>query len=83
MNYYCKLNFLMLISICWAQVSTPSTPKSVYFDETLEITKIILPSFNVEEFLIEDENELRSNDTKPYRFANPILVNLNMENSGQ
>tara|TARA_Y100001970_G_C14232065_1_gene859260 strand:- start:879 stop:3230 length:2352 start_codon:yes stop_codon:yes gene_type:complete len=60
----------------------PSTPKSFYINETIPIPNITLPSFDVEQFLTEDENELRSIETKPYRFANPISVDLDMENSG-
>ena len=78
---YIKFN-LLIISICWSQVSVPSTPKSFYTNENIQISNIVLPSFDIEQFLIEDENELRSSDVKPYRFANPILVDLNMDNSG-
>ena len=81
MLYYIKFSFL-IVSISWAQVSTPSTPKSFNASENITISKIILPSFDVETFLAEDENDFRTNDTKPYRFANPISVNLNMDNSG-
>ena len=78
---YIKFN-LLIISICWSQVSVPSTPKSFYTNESIQISNIVLPSFDDEQFLIEDENELRSSDVKPYRFANSILVDLNMDNSG-
>ena len=73
---------LLVLTICSAQVSTPSTPKSFYIDENLPLSTIALPSFDVDQFLIEDDNEMRSGDTKPYRFANPISVNFNMNNSG-
>ena len=73
---------LLVLTICLAQVSTPSTPKSFYIDENLPLSTIALPSFDVDQFLIEDDNEMRSGDTKPYRFANPISVNFNMNNSG-
>jgi len=73
---------LLLLTICLAQVSTPSSPKSFYIDENLPLSTIALPSFDVNQFLIEDDNEMRSGDTKPYRFANPISVNFNMNNSG-
>ena len=81
MLYYLRFSFL-IASLCWAQVATPSTPKSFNTNENIPISNIILPSFDVEQFLAEDENELRSTDTKPYRFANPISVDLNMDNSG-
>ena len=80
-NYF-KLNILMIISMCYTQVSVPSIPKSFNSDETLQFSTIILPSFDVDQFLIEDENEIRSDETKPYRFANPIPVSFDMENSG-
>ena len=73
---------LLVLTICLAQVSTPSTPKSFYIDENLPLSTIALPSFDVDQFLIEDDNEMRSGNTKPYRFANPISVNFNMNNSG-
>ena len=73
---------LLVLTICLAQVSTPSTPKSFYIDENLPLSTIALPSFDVDQFFIEDDNEMRSGDTKPYRFANPISVNFNMNNSG-
>ena len=80
------LNFirfnLLVLTICLAQVSTPSTPKSFYIDENIPLSTVTLPSFDVDQFLIEDDNEMRSGDTKPYRFANPISVNLNMNNAG-
>ncbi len=80
------LNFirfnLLVLTICLAQVSTPSTPKSFYIDENIPLSTVTLPSFDVDQFLIEDDNEMRSVDTKPYRFANPISVNLNMNNAG-
>ncbi len=80
------LNFirfnLLVLTICLAQVSTPSTPKSFYIDENISLSTVTLPSFDVDQFLIEDDNEMRSGDTKPYRFANPISVNLNMNNAG-
>ena len=81
MLYYLRFSFL-IASLCWAQVATPSTPKSFNTNENIPISNIILPSFDVEQFLAEDENELRWTDTKPYRFANPISVDLNMDNSG-
>ena len=80
------LNFirfnLLVLTICLAQVSTPSTPKSFYIDENIPLSTVTLPSFDVDQFLIEDDNEMRAGDTKPYRFANPISVNLNMNNTG-
>ena len=51
---------LLVLTICLAQVSTPSTPKSFYIDENLPLSTIALPSFDVDQFLIEDDNEMRS-----------------------
>ena len=47
---------LLVLTICLAQVSTPSTPKSFYIDENLPLSTIALPSFDVDQFLIEDYN---------------------------
>ncbi len=74
---------ILLSSLCFAQVSIDSTPKSFSLRQELSIPVEQLPSFNIENFLIEDENEKQSSERKPYRFANPIPVNINMNNSGE
>ena len=51
---------LLLLTICLTQVSTPSSPKSFYIDEAIQLSTITLPSFDVNQFLIEDDNEMRS-----------------------
>jgi len=74
---------ILLSSICVCQVSIDSIPKSFELIDELYIPTQELPSFNIENFLIEDENDKQSLDIKPYRFANPISVNFNMNNSGE
>ena len=76
------IKFILVSTICFCQVAFESTPKSFSVEENISIPIQILPEFDVDVFLEEDENEMRSTDIKPYRFANPIDVNLNMENSG-
>lgn len=77
------IQLILLSSLCFAQVSIDSTPKSFSLRQELSIPVEQLPVFNIENFLIEDENEKQSSDRKPYRFANPISVNINMNNSGE
>ena len=74
------LNFI--VAFCWAQVSTPSLPKSFDLADFSNFQKVVLPSFDVERFLNEDRSENEDGITKPYRFANPIAVNLSMNSSG-
>ena len=71
---------LSIISIGWGQVPTQSEPKSFSFQEGIDIPVHRLNEFNVDSFLLEDERD--QTKVKPYRFANPIQVDLNMKNSG-
>ena len=82
MNFNFSLSVLILSAVLFTQVSVDSTPKSFSLDEELAIPTNTLPAFNVQDFINEDEQEMRTNDTKPYRFANPIPVDFNMDNSG-
>jgi len=82
MDFKFIFRLFIISSLCFAQVSVESTPKSFSFEEGIVIPTKILPAFNVQSFLLEDENEMRSMDTKPYRFANSIAVEFNMDNSG-
>ena len=79
MNFNFIISLLIINTICLAQVSIDSTPKSFNVEDEIEIPTVTLPTFNVQNFLNEDEQEMRSMDTKPYRFANPINVDFNME----
>ena len=82
MNLNFIISLLIISAIPFAQVSIDSTPKSFSLEEEIVIPTRTLPTFNIQDFLDEDENEIRLMDVKPYRFANPIAVNFNMENSG-
>ena len=82
MNFNFIIRLLLISSVCFTQVSVKSIPKSFSLVENIVIPTRILPAFDVQNFLLEDENEMRSIDTKPYRFANPIAVDFNMDNSG-
>ena len=81
MKFFIQL--ILLSSICFCQISIESIPKSFELRQELSIPLEQLPTFNIENFLIEDKNDKQSLDTKPYRFANPIEVNFNMDNSGE
>ena len=52
-------------------------------DEEIFIPIERLSKFDVNEFIQQDEEDMRSSNTKPYRFANSISTNLNMQNSGR
>ena len=80
-NFFSQL--ILLSSLCFCQISIESIPKSFALWQELYISTEKLPSFNIENFLIEDVNDKQSSDRKPYRFANPISVNFNMNNSGE
>ena len=82
MNFNFIIRLLLISSTCFTQVSVESIPKSFSLVEDIVIPTRILPAFDIQNFLLEDENEMRSIDTKPYRFAKPIEVDFNMENSG-
>ena len=74
---------IMISSLCFSQISIKSVPKSFIIEQDFNSPIEQLPNFNVEKLLKEDENELKTSIAKPYRFANPISVNLNMNNSGE
>ena len=81
---YLKLlvKIFTISSFCFSQVSIESTPKSFLIQQTISSPVLELPSFDINSFLQEDENSVRNEINKPYRFANPIPLNLNMNNSG-
>ena len=83
MGFKLIFKLCIIISVCFSQVSVESTPKSFNFEEQVVIPTKKLPTFDIQSFMLEDENEMRSIDTKPYRFANSIPVDFNMENSGR
>ena len=72
----------ILISVLSGQVSTQSTPKSLQYNIPMDISIEKLDEFDVQDFIEEDKinNNLKTN---PYRFANSIEVNFNMNNSGK
>ena len=52
-------------SICFCQISTESIPKSFELRQELSIPLEQLPAFNIENFLIEDENDKKLEQTEP------------------
>lgn len=82
MNWKKILLLQIVCTICIAQISIESSPKSFNVPLEIDIPAIMLPEFNVKQFLDEDENDMKSTNMKPYRFANPISVNFNLDNSG-
>ena len=51
---------LTIFSICFAQVSIDSTPKSFNLEDNLVIPTESLPSFNIDQFLEQDEQDMRN-----------------------
>ena len=82
MNWKKILLLQIIYTICIAQISIESSPKSFNVPLEIDIPAIMLPEFNVKQFLDEDENDMKSTNMKPYRFANPISVNFDLDNSG-
>jgi hypothetical protein len=82
MTYRFILSVIIANTLLFSQVSIDSTPKSFNSEESINIPTQTLPSFNVDKFIEEDDIEKRSSDVKPYRFANPILVDFNMDSYG-
>jgi len=76
------LNLLIILNFVLAQVSIESTPKSFLTNRDFTIQEIILPDINVEQIIEQDQIEQQSNQMKPYKFAESINVDLNMDNSG-
>ena len=77
------LKVILLSSVGLTQVSIDSSPKSFSLNESINIISEELAPFNIDVLIEEDEINNRSDIRKPYRFANPISVNFNMNNSGE
>jgi len=82
MNFNFILSLFIINAVLFSQVSIDSTPRSFSLDDDIIVPTRTLPTFNVQNFIDEDNEEMRLDDAKPYRFANPIPVNFNMDNSG-
>ncbi len=75
-------NLLIIINLLFSQISIESTPKSFLSNRIFDIPEIILPSINIEQIIEQERIEQQSNQTKPYKFAETINVDLNMNNDG-
>jgi len=75
-------NLLIILNFAFGQVSTESSPKSFTSNRDFTIQELILPNINVQQIIEEERIEQESNQMKPYKFAETIYVDLNMENSG-
>ena len=82
MNYRFLINIMIVFTLLVGQVSIESTPKSFSLEQSIEIETQILPAFDIQKFIEEDEMERTSSQQKPYRFANPISVDFNMNTHG-
>lgn len=82
MNYRFLINIMIVFTLLVGQVSIESTPKSFSLEQSVEIETQILPAFDIQKFIEEDEMERTSSQQKPYRFANPISVDFNMNTHG-
>ena len=70
MNYRFLINIMIVFTLLVGQVSIESTPKSFSLEQSVEIETQILPAFDIQKFIEEDEMERTSSQQKPYRFAN-------------
>ncbi len=82
MNYRFLINIMIVFTLLVGQVSIESTPKSFSLEQSVDIQTQTLPTFDIEKFINEDEIERTSSEQKPYRFANPISVDFNMNTHG-
>ena len=82
MIYKLLINIIITFTLLFGQVSVDSTPKSFSLEQSIDIPTHTLPSFDVQNFIDEDENERNSSEQKPYRFANPISVDFSMNTHG-
>ena len=76
------LNLLIITNLLISQISIESTPKSFLLNRGSTIEEIIMPEINIEQIIEQEEINKQSNILKPYKFAETIYLNLNMENSG-
>ena len=76
------LNLIIILSLAFGQISIESTPKSFISNQNFDIPEIILPSINVEQIIEQERVERQSSQMKPYKFAETISVDLNMNNDG-
>ena len=82
MNYRFLINIMIVFTLLVGQVSIESTPKSFSLEQSVDIETQILPAFDIQKFIEEDEMERTSSQQKPYRFANPISVDFNINTHG-
>ena len=82
MNYRLLINIMIVFTLLVGQVSIESTPKSFSLEQSIDIQTQTLPAFDIQKFINEDELERTSSEQKPYRFANPISVDFNMNTNG-
>ena len=76
------LNLIIILNLAFGQISIESTPKSFISNRNFDIPEIILPSINIEQIIEQERIEQQSNQMKPYKFAETISVDLNMNNDG-
>ena len=76
------LNLLIITNLLISQISIDSTPKSFLLNRDSTIEEIIMPEINIEQIIEQEEIDKQSNILKPYKFAETIYLDLNMENSG-
>ncbi len=57
MIYRLIINIIVTCTLLFGQVSVDSTPKSFSLEQSIDIPTQTLPSFDVQKFIDEDENE--------------------------
>ena len=76
------LSLIIIFNLAFGQISIESTPKSFISNRIFDIPEIILPSINVEQIIEQERVDRQSSQMKPYKFAETISVDLNMNNDG-
>ncbi len=83
MKYKITLLFALLIGfISTAQVTNEGKPKSWDWETSVNLNPIILPAFDLKKLQEEDLINDQRKDI-PWRFGHEILVDYNLQNSGQ
>ena len=74
-----SVQILLFLSFIYTQTTIDGQPKSLSHEMKNPTTQIVMPNFDVDQLLIEDQN-YRSG--KPFRYGNIFEVEYNLNNSG-
>ena len=74
-----SVQILLFLSFIYTQTTIDGQPKSLSHEMKNPTTQIVMPNFDIDQLLIEDQN-YRSG--KPFRYGNIFEVEYNLNNSG-